>query len=293
MLIPRGNVLFEAQSLPYPDINVLYENLERQGFTGFLKFEGEAGAEDLLFFSFGQFLRAIEHEEPHFRVMTRPRILNKIKGDVPVSVYILDSTMVNVLSLSFAFQPLYRNVEVHKKEFKKIRDQMEADEQTGIIEVNTRDGQFFMLADHGKLVFNNFAPAYGQIMCGLEDVNRFIEYIAKNGAQLNVFAEKAGEIETKRRDLEERMERVKVLLAKTQGGLFVKDDMVAVDEYISREWGIKPGSPFIVELELPGGTIYTVKGQSGKKLGGYVMIPAKLMKKIGLHDGDALAVQPV
>lgn len=294
MLIPRGNVLFEKQSLPYSDINVLYGNLEQQGFTGFVKLDND-GAEDYLFFSHGQFLRALEQDDAHMRVMTRPRILNKIKGDVPTSVYILDSSMVNVLSLSFAFQPLYRNVEVRKKEFKKIRDQLESDEQTGILQMNSRgDGaSYHLLVDRGRLVFSNFAPAYGQIMCGLEDVSRFIEHIGKSGAQLNVFAEKAPEIESKRRDIEERLERVKVLLAKTQTGFFVKDDLVSVDEYIVREWGIRPSGAFPLELELPDGTIVNVKCQASKKLGGYVAIPAKLMKKIGLRDSDALSVQPI
>lgn len=292
MLIPRGNALFEKQNLPYSDINVLYGNLEQQGFTGFIQLEN--GTVDYLFFSHGQFLRALECEDQHYRVLTRARVLNKIKGEVPTSVYVLDSAMANVLSLSFAFQPLYRNVEVRKKEFKKIRDQLEGDEQTGILYLNSREhGRHYLLADRGRLVYNNLVAFFGQIMCGVDEVNRFLDTIAKAGAQLNVYAEKAPEIDNKRRETEERLERVKVLLAKTQTGLFVKEDVVSVDEYIAREWGLRPGSAFGVELELADGTIVTVKCQSAKKLGGYVNIPAKLMKRVGLRDSDALSVQPI
>ncbi len=292
MLIPRGNVLFEKISLAYSDINTLYTNLEQQGFTGYIKIDSGA-TEDLLFFSHGQFLRAIEHDDGHDRVMTRPRILNRIKSDVPVSVYILPAAMVGVMSLAFAFQPMYRNVEVRKKEFKKIRDQLESDEHSGIVQVNTRDGSHYLIVDRGKTVYDNFAHAYGSILCGLEDVGRFLEYIGKNGAQVNVFAEKGYEIERKRREVEERLERVKVLLARTQSGWFVKDDMVGVDDYIVREWGVRATEPFGVEIELADGTVYSVKCQASKKLGGYVAIPSKLMKRMGLRDSDALSVQPI
>lgn len=292
MVIPRGNVLFEKQSLPYADINVLYGNLEQEGFTGFVKLDNDT-VQDFLFFNHGQFLRVVEQDEASARVMALTRVLNRVKGDVSVSVYVLPSTMVNVLSLAFAFQPVYRNVEIRKKEFKKIREQMESDEQTGVLEINSREATVYLLIDRGKIVFNNFAPAYGQIVCGLEDVNRFLDYVGKSGAQLNVYAEKAGDIEVKRRESEERLERVKVLLAKTQGGLFKNEKSVEIDEYIIREWGLRSATSTGLEIELPDGAVITVTGQAAKKVGGYVLIPAKMMKKIGLRDGDALSVQPI
>lgn len=293
MQIPRGNVFFENQSLPYDDINTLYGNLEQQGFTGFVKIDNSP-VEDYLFFSHGQFIRALEREDQQYKVLTRARVLNKIKSDVPTSVYVLDSSMSNVLSYSFSFQQLYRNVEVRKKEFKKIRDQLETDEHTGILTLNGRDhGSYVLLCDRGRIVYNNLVAHFGQIMCGVDEVNRFLESISKAGAQLNVYAEKAVEIEAKKREAEERLERVKALLAKTQTGLFVKEDVVSVDEALVREWGVRAGSSFGVELELADGTLVTVKCQTAKKLGAYVAIPAKLMKRIGLRDGDPLSVQPI
>ncbi len=291
MVVPRGNPLFEKETLPYSDINILMNNLEQQGFTGFVRLD--MGMEDYFFYSHGQFLRALEIENQVVRVFTRARILNRIKSEVPTSVYVLSSQLVNVLSLAFAFQPLYRNVDVKKKELKKIRDNMEADEHSGVLELTARDGTQFLVVDRGKIVFNNFARMYGQILCSPDDVTRFLENVGKYGAQLNVYAEKAPEIELRRRDIEEELERVKVLLAKTAGGFFQKDDVVSVDEYIVREWGIRGGTQFQVEMETPDGSLIVSKCATQKKLGGYVAIPAKLMKKLGLRDSDPLSVRPV
>lgn len=294
MVIPRGNVLFERESLPYSDINILMSNLEQQGFTGFIKLEA-GGPEVYLFFAHGQFLRALEVDETGARINTRARVLNRIKGDVPTSVYVFASQQTQVLASLFAFQPLYRNVEVRKKELKKIRDHMESDEQTGVLELQTREGRHYLLLDQGKIVFNHFSPFYGDVMCGVEEVNRLFDTVGKDGGSLTVYAEKASEIETKRRELEEELERVKVLLAKTEsGGIFFKaGDMVRVDEYIVREWGVRTSGSFQIEMETPDGNIYTLPCQPAKKLGGYISVPAKFMKKLQLRDSDPLSVRPI
>lgn len=293
MVIPRGNVLFEKESLAFPDINVLLSNLEQQGFTGYIRLD-LSGPEGYLFYSHGQFLRAMEIDQSQARVQAQGRLLNKVKTrEVSTSVYILAAPLVNVLSLTFAFQPLYLNVEVKKKEMKKIRDAMETEEHTGIMELHRRDGIHYLLVDRGKLVFNNFARFYGQVMCGLEEVSKFLDVINKEGAQVNVFAEKAAEIENKRREIEEELERIKPLIAKTAGGFFQKDDVVSVDDYVVREWGIRAGSPFQVEMETPEGTLVAAKCSAAKKLGGYVAMSAKLMKKLKLRDGDLVSVRPL
>lgn len=294
MVIPRGNVLFENELLPYSDLNILMGNLEQQGFTGYLKFE-PGGPAGYLFYAHGQFLRALEVDETGARMNTLPRLLNRIKTDVPTAVYILAPQQTQVLASFFAFQPLYRNVEVRKKDLKKIRDHMESDEQTGLLELSTREARHWLLLDQGKLVFNHFLPAYGELLCGVEEVNRLLDIIGRDGGSLTVYAEKASEIDSKRRELEAELERVKVLLAKTeQGSIFFKaGDQVRVDEYIVREWGLKPSGTFQVEMETPDGNIYTLPCQSAKKLGGYISVPAKFMKKLQLRDSDPLSVRPI
>ncbi|MBM3466041.1 MAG: hypothetical protein FJX76_28465 [Armatimonadetes bacterium] len=294
MVIPRGNVLFEKESLAFPDINVLLSNLEQQGFTGYIRLD-LFGPEGYLFYSHGQFLRAVEVDSSMARVHAQARLLNKVKTrEVPTSVYVMASQMVNVLSLAFAFQPLYLNVEVKKKELKKIRDAMESESQTGIMELHRRDGTQYLLVDQGRIVFNTFARYYGQVMCGIEEVSKYLEVINKEGAQVNIFAEKAAEIENKRRDIEEELERIKPLIAKSEGGFFTKDDVVRVDDYVVREWGgVKGNAPFIVEMETPDGTLVQSKCTAAKKLGGYVSMSTKLMKKLKLRDGDLVSVRPV
>jgi len=293
-LIPPGNALFEREVLSYEDVNILSNNLEAQSFTGVLQLHG--GTDGVFFFSNGKFLRAMEAEEElRLRVVGRSRLVNRIKGEVLASAYVLSPASVNVLSLCFAFQPLYRGMEVRKKELKMIRNQLESDEQTGLLEFQLGGGVRYLLLDHGRFVFDSFANAYGDILCGLEGVTRLVEQINTEGAVLSVYSEKAAEIERQRRMVEEELEKVKVLTVRTEsgfGGMFAKEDTIKVDEYIVREWGLTT-MPFDVELEMPDASVFVTHCVAAKKLGSYLTMSVKLMKKLGLADGDPISVGPV
>jgi len=280
-------------TLPFPDINIMLTNLEQQGFTGYVKLELYK-LDGILFFSHGAMVRSVEVDEAGVHPYPQSRVLNRVKRkEVPVSTYILSSQVVGVLSSLFAFQPLYLDYQVGKKELKKVLNNLEAENYTGILEVVCREGTVYILIDRGKLITDNFTKEYGQILCGSEAMSSFLDAVYKSGAVINVYAEKAQDIDSKRRALEEEMEKIKQLIVKVETGLFKGADIAKVDEYITREWGIKPGVTFSVEVEAPDGTLYEVKCTSAKKVGGYINLPGSSMKKIKLKSGDLVSIRPL
>lgn len=298
MILPKGNPLIEKITLPFSDINIMVQNLESQGFTGYALLE-IFKTEGVMFFTHGENIRAIEIDESEskeskIKVLKPARLINKVKNkEIPVSTYVLSAQIVSVLSNLFSFEPLYKEYEVKKKEFKKVLSALEADNITGILEVITKAANHVLLIDHGKIVTDSFANEYGQILCGLDAVNDFLDVIFREGARINVFAEKADEIEFKKRTVQEDLEKERQLIAKTMGGLIKSADTVKVEEHLVKEWGLKPSSTFTVEAESPDGKIYTLKCSGGRNIGVNLSIGAALMRKMNIKDGDLINVRPV
>lgn len=292
MILPKGNPLIEKITLPYTDINIMIQNLEQQGFTGYVMLENFK-IEGILFFSHGEIVRTLEIEDMKIKVLKSARLINKIKNkEIPVSSYVLSSQIISVLSTLFAFEFLYKDYEVKKKEFKKVLGALETDNITGFLEVVTREASHVLLIDHGKIVTDSFANEYGQILCGLDAVNSFLDIIFREGARINVFAEKADEIEFKKRTIQEELEKERQLIIKTMGGYFKSPDTVKVDESFVKEWGLKPAGIFQLEVETPDGKIYTLKCQGQKNLSNYLSIASALMKKMNIKDGDLVNARP-
>lgn len=295
MQIPKGNPLIEETPLSFADISTMLTNLEQDAFTGYVRLD-LTGSQGLVFFSHGTMLRALELDPAggNTQVHLLPRLLNRIKGqDVPTSTYVLSTQIAGVLSNAFAFQPLYRDYEVRRKELKKVLNNLEAGEYSGILKMATRDGAQYLLMDRGELVTDRFIREYGQILCGTSAVSRLLDQVHKNGAAINVYAEKFAEIEVRRRHAEEELDKIKQLIARQDSGFFRAGDVVKVDEYIVREWGLDPKATFNIEVEAPDGSLYEYKCQSARKMGGYAGLAPAMIKRMGIKEGDLLTIRPL
>ena len=294
MQVPKGNILIEDETLPFSDINTMLTNLEEDGFTGYVKLDLQ-GSNGLIFYNAGTMTRAMEvaPTSGSASVHLLPRLLNRIKNrELPTSTYVTSSQIVSVLGGLFAFQPLYLDYEVKRRELKKVLTNLETGAYSGIIKMASREGTYFLLMDRGELVTDRFSREYGQVLCGTEAVSELLDYVHKNGATINVYAEKFAEIENRRRQKEEELEKIKQLIAKTDSGFFRAGDVVKVDEYIVREWGIDAKAIFNVELETPEGDLYEYKCQAARKMGGYAGLAPAMLKKMGLKEGDLVTIRP-
>lgn len=293
MVLPKGNPLFEKVNLPFHDVNLLLTNLEQQGFTGYVKLDLYK-FDAVVFYKQGKTERVAEIAGSNVKIHPKARIINRAKKkDMDTSVYIFSPQIIDVLSSLFAFQPLYLDYEVKEKELKKVMGTLEADQYSGVIEFITRDGTSYILLDQGDLVIDSFASEYGQIISGTEAVSKFLDFVSSDGAIINIYAEKQEEIEAKKKQIEEEMEKIKELIIKEEKGFFKAGDVFWVDEYIIQEWGIRNPKSLNLELETPEGVIHIVKCQPSKKLGGYISTVGGNMKKLKLKEGDVVNVKPI
>jgi len=291
-MLPKGIPIIEKIALPFADISTMKENLEHQKFTGYIRldFPKQSG---FIFINDGVTTGMVEVEEPLVRAISQSRLLNRAKRkEVETSSYVLPSQMVSVLSVVYTFRPLHEEQEVRKKEFNKILETLENDNYTGFMKVVSPERNAFLLLEKGKLLTDNFNTDFGEILCGAEAVNQFLESVGKTAATVSVMAEKAEEIDAKKRAAREEMEKIKQLSVKLDTGFFKSGDIARIEENYFKEWGEKPGSNIQVEVETPTGILYKIKGTSGKRLGTSILLSEKMASKLKVAEGDVLSVNP-
>jgi len=295
LVLPRGNALFEKVRLTYPDVNLLLTNLEAEGFTGIVKFE-LAKNNGVIYYIQGQAIRAMEMDESNVKVMPKARIIKKMKKqDVETSVYIFSPRLISVLALSFAFQPIYLDYEVKEKELKKVMDMLAKDNHTGILEVMSKDGTSYLLIDRGEIVTDSFASEYGQIIAGTNSVSKFLDFISREGATINAYGEKQEEIENQLAIIQDDLSKIKPLIVREEKGfaIFKSGDVFWIEEHLLQEWGYRNVKSINLEIETPDGAIHLVKGQSAKRMGGYISSTGSNLKKFGLKEQDMVNVKPI
>ncbi len=286
--------MLEDVPLTFDDISIMLTNLEADAFTGYVRMD-LSGSDGYIYYSHGSMVRAIEIiRGGEMKVRPLPRLLNMVKqaGSAPTSSYVMSGKIVNVLSSSFAFKPLYMDYQVKRKELKKVLTNLEHDEFSGVLQFEGPDGRVSVLLDRGEPVHDQFAHHYGQVLCGRDAINGLFDYVHQNGSTIQVYAEKANEIDAKRRAVEEELEKIRQLIIKQETGMFRAQDVVRVAEEIVREWGLDVKATFNVLIETPSGDIHKFKCQGAKKLGAYAGIHANLLKTVGVKDGDLVNVSP-
>lgn len=295
MLLPKGNALIEDITLPVHDIETMITNLESDHFTGYVRLD-ISGTEGLVFFSSGEVLRAIElpsGADPIVRLLPRVINLARQRMEVPASSYVMSPQIISVLSSVFAFKPKYKDYQVKRKEMKKVLNSLEQDECSGILKMVGPDGRVCLLMDRGNLVTDRFATNYGEVVCGAESVSSVLDYVHKNGSTIQVYAEKANEIDNLRRRAEDELEKIRQLIVKEKSGMFRASDVVKVAEDIIRDWGIDIKQTFMVEIETGTGELFNFKCQAGRKLGGYAEVHSNMLKTMSVNEGDLVNVRPI
>jgi|GEM_PF-869941 len=295
MILPKGSPLIEDIKLGYTDVNIMMNNLEQEGFSGYIILDYEEGR-GIFFFLHGGIINTLEvknAEEEVYTACLAAKFFNRIrKKETKVSVYILTPNMASVLSNIYLFNPLYKNHEVHKKELMLILSETEEKSYTGFLSAMGQDGLTYIIFDKGKLIIDNFAINVGQVICSSEKIHLFFDYISENGSKIFFYAESQKVIEGRKKEIQRRLNRIKQLIIKGETRFLGKNDLIKIDEYIVREWSIKT-STFEVEVESINGKTYKIEASSGKKLGGYAAFSNALIKKLGLKEGDLVNISPV
>lgn len=297
MYIPKGNILIEDVVLTFQDMRDMQANLSVDEFTGYVKMALETSCA-YLFYDSGAVIQVLEvdNDTGVVTLQLEQRLMNRIKlSEITCSTYVTSKSVVNVFTGMFAFQPLYVDYEVTKRDMPKVLEKLQSDRYSGLLRLSTREGTYYLVVNCGEIVRDRFCSYYGEVLCGSEEVDRILNFdFDSEGATLSVYVERADEIESKRAAKEEELEKIKTFRVKSDGGFLRSKDIVKVDTYVVREWNIlDPSKAFSVEIETPDGSLYEYKCQSGNKFGDRAGLHPDMMKKMGLQEEDVISMRPL
>lgn len=295
MFIPKGNVLFDEVQMPYEEFEAMLANLKNDGFTGYVLVK-TANSSSYIFINGGVSDKVLDVNGANgtVNVYFEDRFLNRLRSkELLVSTYVLSGRMVDILSLSFTFQQQYMDYEVRRRDMTRVLEGLESGKCSGIIKVATKNGVYFFLVSGGEILNDRFSRQYGEIICGLEEVKARLEEIEQYGATISVYAEKEEEIDNKRRQKDEELDKLKDLMIKQESGLFRTSELVKVEEYIVREWGLDTKSTFNVEIETQNGDSFVFKCQAGRKMGGYAGVTKAMMERMKVAENETIFIRPI
>lgn len=294
MFLPKGNPLIEDITLNYTDINVLIGNLEQEGFSGYITFDYGEGL-GVFFFLHGGLVNTLEKvtaPEEKYAACVVAKFFNRIrKKETKVSVYVLTPNICSVLSNVHLFKPVYKDYEAGKKEMMLLCNEIEEKSYTGFLSALGDGGVSYILFEKGKFIIDNFAIEVGQILCSSEKIHVFLDKISAGG-RVYFYAEAQEVIENKKKEIQNRLNKIKQLIIKGETRFLGKANVARIDEYIVKEWATKT-PVFMIDLETNDGKKYTLEATQGKKMGGYVGLASSFIKKMGLREGDLVNVNPV
>lgn len=289
--------MIEDVPLTSQDVDQMLQNLMTDGFTGYVR-NALGNTEGFFFIKEGELCRAVQRGKTgDCKVLQQGRLLTTLQdfdsNKIPTSSYVLSPRICEVLSTFFAFKHYYKDYQVKKKELKKILTSMETDQFSGIVQFETKDGPVCVVLDKGEPVNDQYAKAYGQILCGRDAITNLFEYVHANGSRMQVYAEKSGDIDTKVRKSNDELEQMRTLRVKPGSGLFaVAKDQIRLDDEIAREWGIENRNAFNVIVELSDGKRFECKCSAKKGKGDQLEVGAKVIKDKELFEGQEVFVFP-
>ncbi|MBQ7568845.1 hypothetical protein IJT17_08580 [bacterium] len=295
MFIPKGNILIDEVSLPFEELEPMLNNLQNDGFTGYVLIK-TTDSSSYIFMNGGQMDKAIDVDAASdaINVYYVQRLLNRVQNkQLLVSTYVLSSRMVSVLSMFFAFQQQYAEYEVRRRDFAKVLEGLESSQSSGFIKVATKSSAYFLLLSGGEVLSDRFSRQYGEIVCGVDEVKARFDEIERNGATISVYAEKDEEIENRRIQKDDELEKIKELMIRAETRFLGGGDVVKVDDYVVRGWGIDAKASFNVEVENQNGDVYEYKCQAAKRMGGYAGVTKAMMERMGVSENEMVFVKPI
>lgn len=292
MKIPKGNSFLKETKLDFDDITIMLENLKANSFNGYIKFDSPSFI-SMLFCKEGMTSCIAEGIGDSYKMLHEPMLQYKLRYAKPVvSSYILSPEMIDVLAGIYAYQEVYLNYQIRKKEFRKFFDTLQQNKYTGILEVKQLSEPLFLLLNKGTVVTDQFLEKYGEAVCGTESISQLFDAITTSGGIINTYAEKADEIERKRRACQEDLAKVKELIISVESSLLKGGNVAKVDEVVFREWQ-RFGEVTQVEIQTASGIIEYVKIAAAKNKGMKIFVPPAMLKKFKINKDETVLVKPI
>jgi len=292
MELPKGNPLIEQEKMTFFDLETLYNNLKQEAFTGYIRIDYQH-LRGYLFVLQGGFIYAVEELDDIYRITHEDKLFLKARReDIFVSVYILPPPAVTVLSQVFA----YNTLPVENKDLKEMLKDFERGSYSGIIQVTKGGISFYLLIEDGLPISDSILDNYGEIICGFKSIEGLIVESREEGVEVKLLLERGEELELKKEKARKELNKLKILYVVGAKGL-IGSEGIRVDNLIMEEWEnlgcmSQKGGEVILETFNEISNKFKVAGK--KNLGtSYVEMPVKLMKSLGLEEGESVTLKPI
>ena len=292
MKVPKGNPFLKETELDFDDITIMVENLKANSFNGYVKFDSQPFT-SILFCKEGMITCIAEWSGNNYKMLHEAMLHYKLRNIKPaVSSYILSPEMIDVLGGVYAYQEIYLNYQIRKKEFRRFFETLRQNKYTGIMEIKQLSEPIFLLLNKGTVVTDQFLERYGEAVCGTDSISQLFDTIDTGGGVINTYAEKVDEIERKRRTYQEDLAKVKELIIGVESSLLKGGNAAKIDEIVFREWQ-RFGEVAQVEIQTASGIIEYAKITAAKNKGMKILVPQALLKKFKINKDETVLVKPI
>ncbi len=295
-LIPRGFPFVEKAVLSADDVEQMVDNLLAEQFGGCVQVKiGTSVAYFMV--AHGSVLRCLEansrgvlsprNQERIFRLMRQ-------RSSTEVSSFVLASSMVSLLSKSFAFGTYLSDSRIERTRLSTIMTDLDSKQISGVMRLVGPEGAVHLLLEGGTVLTERFAERYGDVVCGDKKVKSILDHVYKNGSRVTIMGDSDEVVDRKVGESEDDLGRIRQFSLKKASGLFRSAEEVKVADDIFREWGLDPKGQIEVEIETGEGKMHVYRCRTGpSRLGNRIEVLSNMLKEMNVAENDGVNVRPI
>lgn len=183
MFLPEGTTRYKPINIELVNVDKLVLSLEQDRFTGFLEFD-TGDSQVVILFERGEVLRSFKVEDGTPALQSADVLKELHSGEVRGVV--LPPEVVEMMARLLLCTPLHYNLSSSFTDFKTLLKNLEANQFTGFVEVETEGGVHYIAIEQGgprsALYFSS-----GQLVKGAPALERIFYDMGRTQASISVY----------------------------------------------------------------------------------------------------------
>lgn len=183
MFLPEGTTRYKPINIELVNVDKLVLSLEQDRFTGFLEFD-TGDSQVVILFERGEVLRSFKVEDGNPALQSADVLKELHSGEVRGVV--LPPEVVEMMARLLLCTPLHYNLSSSFTDFKTLLKNLEANQFTGFVEVETEGGVHYIAIEQGgprsALYFSS-----GQLVKGAPALERIFYDMGRTQASISVY----------------------------------------------------------------------------------------------------------
>jgi hypothetical protein len=184
MFLPEGTIRYKPINIELVNVDKLVLSLEQDIFTGFLEFD-TGDSQVVILFERGEILRSFKAESGNPALQSVGDVLKELHSG-EVRGVVLPPEVVEMMARLLLCTPLHYNLSSSFTDFKTLLKNLEANQFTGFVEVETEGGVHYITMERGgprsALYFSS-----GDLVKGAAALERIFYDMGRTQASISVY----------------------------------------------------------------------------------------------------------